>query len=151
MTPDGSSLTTRTEVGDVEQTGRSSDGYLWPTVDVLLALLGIGFVTYPLAHAVLSLVPAPFLSPGLATVVVAFGGAYPVVAGPWSLGRLGDYVLVWVAAVLCLSVAAFPVAVLLGGLVGRAVAASQVAIFGLAHLAAMAAVGPYGLAPTRQV
>lgn len=126
---------------------RDGEGYAGPTVDVLAATVGLGFVTYPLARSVLSLLGGP-LPAGLVTGVVAVGGAYPFVAGPWSLGTLGDYVLVWTAWVVALAAVALAVAMLAGGLAPVPAQASQVLLFSLAHLGALVAVGVCGVAPT---
>ena len=72
------------------------------TVDFLLAVLGFTLALYPLVslgNAVLGS-PHSATTVNLVTSVLAFGGAYPVVAGDWSLGQLGEYVFVLFASVL---------------------------------------------------
>jgi len=70
------------------------------TVDLLLAILGFTVAFYPLVslgNAVLGS-PASDTTVTLVVGVLAVGGAYPVVSGEWSLGRLGEYVFVATAA-----------------------------------------------------
>jgi hypothetical protein len=128
-----------------------AEGFLGPTVDLLAAALGIGIVTYPLVENLLAVIGTTVPGPGAVTLVVAVGGSYPFVAGPWSLGRLGDYVLAWIASVPVLSVAAFPLAVAVGGVPDALVAPLWAVLFVLAHAIAVLAVGVFDLAPTRWV
>ncbi len=70
------------------------------TVDFLLAACGFTIVLYPmvsLGNAVLGS-PASASTVNLVIGVLAVGGAYPVVAGDWSLGQLGEYVFVLTAS-----------------------------------------------------
>lgn len=127
------------------------EGFFWPTVDLLLAAFGVGIVAYPLAAGLFDVVGIPGLTPRSLTVIVAFAGSYPFVAGHWSLGTLGDYILVWMGALLTISLLAFPVAVLVGGVPEGARRTVEVVLFGLAHLTAVVAVLRYGVAPTRYV
>jgi hypothetical protein len=64
--------------------GRQS--WFGATVDVLLATAVLGVLWYP------------------ALSTLALGSAYPFVAGPWSLGRLGEFCFVFVVAVFALGV-----------------------------------------------
>ncbi|WP_458208687.1 hypothetical protein [Haladaptatus sp. NG-SE-30] len=70
------------------------------TVDFLLAVFGFIVVLYPmisLGNAVLGS-PASASTVNVIIGVLAVGGAYPVVAGDWSLGQLGEYVFVLTAS-----------------------------------------------------
>lgn len=79
---------------------RGVDSWASATVDFLLSVFGFILALYPLV----SIGNAILGSPGsVATVnvvvgVLAVGGAYPVVAGDWSLGQLGEYVFVSIAS-----------------------------------------------------
>ncbi|MFC7045184.1 hypothetical protein ACFQH6_06965 [Halobacteriaceae archaeon GCM10025711] len=70
------------------------------TVDVSLAVAALAVVCYPAVSVGNALLGAPLddATVRLAVGVVALGGAYPFVAGDWSLGRLGDYVFAFVVA-----------------------------------------------------
>ncbi|WP_276260461.1 hypothetical protein [Haloglomus litoreum] len=81
---------------------RGLDSWLSATLDLLLAVLGFAVVWYPmvsLGNAVLGSPAAP-ATVDVVVAVLALGGAYPVVAGDWSLGRLGEYVFVLVASAI---------------------------------------------------
>lgn len=79
---------------------RELASWMSATVDFLLAAVGFGIAFYPLV----SLGNAVLGSPGSASMVtlvvgvLAVGGAYPVLAGDWSLGQLGEYVFVLIAS-----------------------------------------------------
>ncbi|CCQ35146.1 hypothetical protein HLRTI_003408 [Halorhabdus tiamatea SARL4B] len=81
---------------------RGVRSWVTATVDFLLAVFGFVLAFYPLV----SLGNAVLGSPGSAATVnlvvgvLAFGGAYPVVAGDWSLGRLGDFAFVLIASAI---------------------------------------------------
>ena len=78
------------------------ESWLSATIDFLLSILGFTLIWYPmvsLGNAVLgSLVSAATVN--LIVGVFAFGGAYPVVAGDWSLGRIGEYIFVLIASAI---------------------------------------------------
>jgi hypothetical protein len=81
---------------------RELGSWVSATVDFLLAVLGFTLASYPLVslgNAVLGS-PHSAATVNLVTGVLAFGGAYPVVAGDWSLGQLGEYVFVLFASAL---------------------------------------------------
>ena len=81
---------------------RGLGSWVSATVDFLLAVLGFTLALYPLVslgNAVLGS-PHSATTVNLVTSVLAFGGAYPVVAGGWSLGQLGEYVFVLFASAL---------------------------------------------------
>jgi len=70
------------------------------TVDFVLAILVFTVAFYPVVSLGNAVLGSP-VSDGTVTLVVgvlAVGGAYPVVSGEWSLGRLGEYVFVATAA-----------------------------------------------------
>lgn len=76
------------------------DSWFGATVDVLLSVLGFLLVWYPLVsvgNAVLG-TPVSAATVDLVVGVLALGSAYPVVAGDWSLGRVGEFAFVLVAA-----------------------------------------------------
>lgn len=129
---------------------RRPAGLLWPTVDLLLAGLGLWIVSYPLVVSLLSTVDGVILSPAGLTVLVALVGSYPFVAGHWSLGTLGDYVCCWTGALFALAIGAFPVALAVGGVPEGLWPAARTTLFVVAHLVALAGVGLYGLSPTRR-
>lgn len=79
---------------------RSVDSWLHATVDVALAVLALTFALFPALAVGNGLVGEP-LSPSTVSLVVgvlALGGAYPFVAGDWSLGALGEFVFAFVVA-----------------------------------------------------
>ncbi|WP_080510492.1 hypothetical protein [Halorubrum coriense] len=81
---------------------REFDSWLSATLDFLFSAFGLVLVWYPmvsLGNAVLGF-PVSASTRNLLVGVLAFGGSYPVVAGDWSLGRLGEYVFVLLASVL---------------------------------------------------
>ncbi len=87
------------------------------TLDVVPAWIGVAIVAYPLVAVGNAVLGAP-LADGtvhLVVGVVALGGAYPVVAGPWSLGGLGAFTLALVGAALAWGVLGL-VAILAAGL-----------------------------------
>lgn len=76
--------------------------WLSATLDVILAGIGFVLVLYPmisLGNAVLGS-PVTASTVNLIVGVLALGGAYPVVAGDWSLGQLGEYVFVLLASAI---------------------------------------------------
>lgn len=81
---------------------RGWGSWLSATLDVLLAVLGFTIVWYPMVSLGNAVLGSPATPATVTTVVgvLALGGAYPVVAGDWSLGRLGEYVFVLVAAAI---------------------------------------------------
>lgn len=94
--------------------GRQS--WFGATVDVLLSTAVLGVLWYPALSVGNELFGSP-LAPGtvpfLATTL-ALGSAYPFVAGPWSLGRLGEFCFVFVVAVFALGVLGAAVVVVSG-------------------------------------
>lgn len=109
---------------------RGLDSWLSATLDLLLSVYGFIIVWYPMVsvgNAVLGF-PVSTSTSHLIVGVLALGGSYPVVAGDWSLGQLGEYIFV------------FSVSTLGWGLVGMmAILASGVSISG-SNLAPQAAV-----------
>lgn len=81
------------------------------TADVLSAVVALAILVYPAAHLGNALLgsPVPAGTLRLLVGVLALGGAYPFVAGDWSLDALVDAFLAFVAAVV--------VAGVLGGVV----------------------------------
>jgi hypothetical protein len=87
---------------------RELTSVFWATVDFQLATLGLTVVLAPAIVLGNRAVGAP-LPDWLVTLTVGalvVGGAYPFVAGHWSLGRLGDFMFVLVAAWISLLVLA---------------------------------------------
>jgi hypothetical protein len=77
------------------------------TADLLLAAIGLGVLLYPgvaTANAVLGEPVAP-PTVRLTITVVAVGGTYPFIAGDWSLGRLRDTALAFLAGTLAVGLA----------------------------------------------
>jgi len=67
-----------------------------PTVDVILATLGLYLVVAPaftVGYALAFDAPLFAQPPQTAAVVVAVGGSYPFVAGDWSYRRLAVFVI----------------------------------------------------------
>jgi hypothetical protein len=86
------------EMGTTE---RGLVSWVSATVDLLLAVFGFVIVFYPtvsLGNAVLGST-ASASTVNLIIGILAVGGAYPVVAGDWSLGQLGEYILVLTVSV----------------------------------------------------
>jgi hypothetical protein len=85
---------------------RRTDSWVSATVDVVLAVVGFAFVWYPMVSLGNAVLGAPLAESRVTLVVgvLAFGGAYPVVAGDWSLGRLGEFVFAMTTAALGLGV-----------------------------------------------
>ena len=81
-------------------------GWVWATVDVLLAVFGLTIVLYPAVSLGNAVVAEPLAEPyvNLIVGILALGGAYPFVAGDWSLGHLGDYIFVLTVTVLGIGV-----------------------------------------------
>lgn len=81
---------------------RGLDSWLSATFDLLLSILGFILVWYPmvsLGNAVFGFPISTSMS-NLLVGVLALGGSYPVVAGDWSLGQLGEYIFVLVASAI---------------------------------------------------
>ena len=81
---------------------RGLDSWVSATLDLLLAMFGFILVWYPMVsigNAVLGF-PVSSSTSHLLVGVLALGGSYPVVAGDWSLGQLGEYIFVLLASVL---------------------------------------------------
>lgn len=67
-----------------------------PTVDFLLATLGLYLASVPALTVIYALaLDAPLFAdpPQLAALVIAAGGSYPFVAGDWSYRRLAVFVI----------------------------------------------------------
>jgi hypothetical protein len=71
------------------------------TVDVLLATTVLGVLWYPAISVGNELFGSPLTASNVTLLVgtLALGSAYPFVAGPWSLGRLGEFLFVFVVSV----------------------------------------------------
>jgi hypothetical protein len=79
---------------------RGTGSWLAATLDLLLAVLGFTIVWYPIVSLGNAALGSP-VSTGTVQLVVsvlALGGAYPVVAGDWSLGQLGEFVFALTAS-----------------------------------------------------
>ncbi|SDY08751.1 hypothetical protein [Halopenitus persicus] len=86
----------------METADRGPESWVAATLDLLLGLIGLAIVLHPLISLWNTVLGSP-VSPATVSLIVgvlAFGGAYPIVAGDWSLGRLGEYVVVLFASVL---------------------------------------------------
>jgi hypothetical protein len=86
------------------------------TFDLLFAAFGLGLLLLPGAVVCNALlgepVPRPLVERGVG--VVALGGAYPFVAGNWSLHRLGDTLVAFVGGALAAGVVGAVTVVVLG-------------------------------------
>lgn len=82
--------------------GREVDSWLSAILDFLLAVLGFVVVWYPMVSLGNVVLGSPISEPlsNLLVGVLVFGSSYPVVAGDWSLGQLGEYVFALLVAVL---------------------------------------------------
>lgn len=82
------------------------NSWLGATVDVLLATAVLGVLWYPALSVGNELLGSPLAASTVTLLVgtLALGSAYPFVAGPWSLGRLGEFCFVFVLAVFALGV-----------------------------------------------
>ncbi|SEH53948.1 hypothetical protein SAMN05192561_105121 [Halopenitus malekzadehii] len=81
---------------------RGLGSWLSATLDLLLSVLGFILVWYPmvsLGNAVLGF-PVSTSTSNLLVGVLALGGSYPIVAGDWSLGQLGEYIFVLIASAI---------------------------------------------------
>jgi hypothetical protein len=119
-----------------------ADAALPATVDFVLSFVGVFLVVFPAVWSVAALLSVGSTGAvGLVTGVLAFGAAYPLVAGDWSREALGETVVVFVGSVLSLGL----VGAVVVGVVGRQVAGPdprpQVALFGVAYLLTVMLVG----------
>jgi|SRR6056297_2910818 len=115
-----------------------ADSWLWATVDVLFAFIGFVVVFYPpvsFGTEVLGVSLAPS-TVNLVVAVLALGGAYPVVAGDWSLGRLGEFMFVLVASAMVTAVAAMICIAVSGIRLASDTLVFRVTVWGLAYLLA---------------
>jgi hypothetical protein len=78
---------------------------------------------------------------GLVTGVVAFGAAYPLVAGDWSRDALGETVVAFVGSLLCLGVLAVVVIAASGLRIAGSDPRPQVALFASAYVVTAGVVG----------
>lgn len=117
---------------------RGSDSWLSATLDLLLSVLGFALVWYPmvsLGNAVLGF-PVSTSTSHLLVGVLALGGSYPVVAGDWSLGQLGEYIFVLIASALGWGLIGM-IAVLASGVsISGSNPAPQAAVWAAAYLTA---------------
>lgn len=79
---------------------RDSSTWFSATCDLLLAVLGFALVWYPFVSLGNAVLGTPVADTTVTAVVgvLALGGAYPVLAGDWSLGRLGEFVFALTAS-----------------------------------------------------
>lgn len=117
---------------------RGLDSWLSATLDLLLSVLGFTLVWYPmvtLGNAVLGF-PVSDSTSNLLVGVLALGGSYPVVAGDWSLGQLGEYIFVLMASAIGWGLIGM-VAVLTAGMsISGSNPAPQAAVWAAAYLTA---------------
>lgn len=114
------------------------NSWLSATLDLLLSFLGFILVWYPmvsLGNAVLGF-PISTSTSNLLVGVLALGGSYPVVAGDWSLGQLGEYIFVLIASALGWGLIGM-IAVLASGMsISGSNPAPQAAVWAAAYLTA---------------
>jgi hypothetical protein len=107
-----------------------------------MSFVGISLLVYPAVWSVSALLGGTATSAvGLVTGIVAFGAAYPLVAGDWSRGALAETVVVFVGSVLCLGLGGAVVIAVAGWQVAGSDPRPQVALFGLAYLLTVVVVG----------
>lgn len=112
------------------------------TVDFVLSFLGVVMLVSPAVWSVAVLLGvASTGAVGLATGIVAFGAAYPLVAGDWSRETLGETVFVFVASVVLLGVLAATVIAVSGWQVAGSDRTPQVALIGAGYLLTLGVVG----------
>lgn len=77
---------------------RTTRSWATATVDTVAVFLAAVVILFPVTDALGTVIGLP--SGGIRVVigVVAFGVTYPVVAGEWSMGTLGEYFFAFVAA-----------------------------------------------------
>jgi len=117
---------------------RGLDDWLSATFQVLLAVVGIAVVLYPIASLGNTLLGSP-VSPATVNLIVgvlALGAAYPVVAGDWSLGRLGEYVFALVVSAVCWGVVGMVLVVVSGIHLSGSDPVPQAALWTAAYLSA---------------
>ena len=92
------------------------NSWLGATVDVLLASATLGVLWYPALSVGNEVLGSPLTASSVTLFAgtLAIGSAYPFVAGPWSLGRLGEFCFVFVIAVFALGVVGAAVVVVSG-------------------------------------
>lgn len=115
---------------------RGFDSWLSATIDLLLAVLGFTLVWYPmvsLGNTVLG-TPVSDATVNLIVGMLALGGSYPVVAGDWSLGRVGDYVFVLIASVIGWGIIGMVSVLALDVTISGSNRAPQVVVWGAAYL-----------------
>lgn len=112
--------------------------WLSATIDFLLSILGFTLIWYPmvsLGNTVLgSLVSASTIN--LIVGVLAFGGAYPVVAGDWSLGRIGEYIFVLIASAITWGLVGMVIVLVSGVSISGSNAVPQAIVWAAAYLTA---------------
>jgi len=82
--------------------GRESGSWAGATVDTVASVSALAVIWYPALHYANALARSPLTGSTVdfAVTVLAFGSAYPFVAGDFSLGDLGEYLFVLVGAAL---------------------------------------------------
>ncbi|MFC5368467.1 hypothetical protein [Salinirubrum litoreum] len=118
------------------------DDSLPATVDFVLSFVGVAMLVSPAVWSVSTLIGSVSSSAvGLVTGVVAFGAAYPLVAGDWSRDALGETVFVFVGSVLSFGLVGAVVIAVSGWQVAGNDPRPQVALFGVAYLLTVVIVG----------
>jgi phosphate/sulfate permease len=108
---------------------------LTATVDFVLSFVGVALLVFPVVWSVGALLGLGSSSAvGLVTGVVAFGAAYPLVAGDWSRDTLGEAVFVFVGSVLLLGVVAVVVTATSGWQVAGSDPRPQILLFAGGYL-----------------
>lgn len=117
---------------------RGLDSWLSATFDLLLSILGFILVWYPmvsLGNAVFGFPISTSMS-NLLVGVLALGGSYPVVAGDWSLGQLGEYIFVLVASAIGWGLIGMGAVLASGVSISGSNPAPQAAVWAVAYLTA---------------
>lgn len=117
---------------------RGLDSWLSATLDLLLSVLGFLIVWYPivlLGNAILGF-PVSTSTSHLLIGVLALGGSYPVIAGNWSLGQLGEYIFVLYTSTLGWGLVGMIANLALGVSISGSNLAPQAAVLAVSHLTA---------------
>jgi len=112
--------------------------WLSATIDFLLSILGFTLIWYPIVSLGNAVLGSPVSAPtvNLIVGVFAFGGAYPVVAGDCSLGRLGEYIVVLIASAITWGLIGMVIVLVSGVSISGSNAVPQAMVWAAAYLTA---------------
>mgnify|MGYP000454067697 FL=1 len=117
------------------------NSWLGATVDVLLASAVLGVLWYPAISVGNELLGSPLAASTVTLLAgtLAIGSTYPFVAGPWSLGRLGEFLFAFVVAVFAFGIVGAAVVVVAGLELSGSNPLPSAVLLGAAYLAAFVA------------